>query len=127
MNLRKDNMIRLTASNTVGIIQSMNKKNNQIVLDGDRTITFDDQIEKISKKEYTEILNAAAENAEPEQPTRKISVAQLSRDMFVEMTLNPENKRKHVIAAFEAVLGLTNQGAKTYYYNCTTARKNGKL
>lgn len=65
-----------------------------------------------------------AKVVEPTKP-KVPSKADHARSAFVEMT-KTGSVRKDVIKAF-IELGLTKDGAATYYYNCTKARKAGKL
>jgi len=140
MNLRKDNAVVIGGTDTVGVIISLNKKANEIkllVADVEQTVAYDAELTKISKSEYDQRLEAIKLEGTVVEVTKeleavlpeetKVTSAQQARDLFVEMTKSPVIERKHVIRAFREIVGLTDHGAKTYYYNCTTARKAGKL
>jgi len=135
-NLRKGNAF--VSGTVLGVIVSMSKKNNEIVAlinETEQKLAYDAEMTKISKAEYNTRMEAYRENQVEEVavelekvlPEKKIPVAQLARELFVEMKESPVIERKHVIRAFRETLGLTENGAKTYYYNCTVARKANKL
>lgn len=149
-DLRKDNFVAIEtpAGIIVGTVLKMMSKINSVAVilpDGTEETFLDVTIAKISKAAYTSHLAGETittlfqapktvvkkapkakakvdESAEPKAP----KMADLARALFVEMTAVEGTERKAVIAAF-IELGLTKQGANTYYYNCTVLRKAGNL
>lgn len=149
--------VETEAALILGVIASMSKKLNTITLtlpSGETTdVAFDsDMINKVTKVEYNQLLSGvtltdlfqartvvepvaevkapkkakAKVVADSEEPTEKEpSKADQARQVYAEMS--ETSARKDVIKAFIEVVGLTKQGAATYYYNCTKARAAGQL